>query len=292
MATNFPSDSSPLHCVSSINNKPAVSKPEQQHIMDSELRESDVLFTDCVLDFSKYLTSTDLPASPEEFFDDLFEQEEKPKEEMSTGPVRIKEEPCYSTSSSRCSTPESLLPEHDYENDFPSPQFATERDSYLVHQLQRINNNDERKDNMEKKLQEALVNLQKTNRKSSSTSRKAKPSRPSKRKSLDKNSDEYRAKRERNNVAVRKSRTKSKMRHLETQMRVSDLCEENEQLKSKISLLQRELNALRNFVAVNMSPALVSKAPGYSFSAVPSMNNNLYFSTDESQGNSRLQRVC
>lgn len=276
MATTFPSDSSQLYCVSSIN-KLAVSKPQQQHIMDSELRDSDVLFTDCVLDFSKYLTSTDLPASPEEFFDDLFEQEEKQKVEVPI--VKIKEEPCfsnssYSTSSSRCSTPESLLPEHDYENDFPSPQFEPERDSYLVHQLQKVNNNEERKVNLEKKLQEALVNLQKTNRKTTSSSNNRKASKPSKRKSLEKDSEEYRAKRERNNVAVRKSRTKSKMRHIETKMKVSDLCEENEQLKSKISLLQRELNALRNFVAVNMSPALVSKAPGYSYSAVPS--NNLF----------------
>lgn len=275
MATNFPSDSSPLHCVSSIN-KLAVSKP-QQHIMDSELRDSDVLFTDCVLDFSKYLSSQDLPASPEEFFDDLFEQEEKQKGEKPTVPVRIKrEEPCYSstsypsTSSSRCSTPESLLPEHDYENDFPSPQFEPERESYLVHQLQKVNNETERKVTLEKKLHEALENLQNTNRKTSSN-RKA-PKQSTKRRCLDKDSPEYRAKRERNNIAVRKSRTKSKMRHIETKLKVSDLCEENEQLKSKVSLLQRELNALRNFVAVNMSPALVSKAPGYSFSAVPSTN--------------------
>ena len=51
--------------------------------------------------------------------------------------------------------------------------------------------------------------------------------------------DEYLKKRERNNVAVRKSRRKAKQKIEETRQRVSELTSENDDLRSKVTLLQK-----------------------------------------------------
>lgn len=67
--------------------------------------------------------------------------------------------------------------------------------------------------------------------------------------SLDKESVDYREKRDRNNVAVRKSRIKSKQRVFETEKRVKELEEENGQLQNKIALLTKELNVLKSLFA-------------------------------------------
>ena len=79
---------------------------------------------------------------------------------------------------------------------------------------------------------------------------------PSKKKSGgDKCSDEYRRRRERNNVAVRKSREKAKMRTRETEDRVKILARENERLQKKVELLQEELSVLRSlFSSVGVLP--------------------------------------
>lgn len=61
--------------------------------------------------------------------------------------------------------------------------------------------------------------------------------------------DDYVKKRERNNIAVRKSRMKAKERIEETRQRVVDLAKENEELRNKVSLLQKELNVLRSLFA-------------------------------------------
>lgn len=61
--------------------------------------------------------------------------------------------------------------------------------------------------------------------------------------------DDYVKKRERNNIAVRKSRMKAKERIEETRKRVVDLAKENEELRNKVSLLQKELNVLRSLFA-------------------------------------------
>lgn len=60
---------------------------------------------------------------------------------------------------------------------------------------------------------------------------------------------DYVKKRERNNIAVRKSRMKAKERIEETRRRVVDLSKENEELRNKVSLLQKELNVLRSLFA-------------------------------------------
>lgn len=68
-------------------------------------------------------------------------------------------------------------------------------------------------------------------------------------KRLDKDSDEYRMRRERNNLAVRKSRDKAKMRNLETQHRVLELTAENDRLQKRVEQLSRELSTLRNLLS-------------------------------------------
>ncbi|XP_060109892.1 CCAAT/enhancer-binding protein alpha [Heteronotia binoei] len=73
---------------------------------------------------------------------------------------------------------------------------------------------------------------------SSSSSGKAK-------KCLDKSSSEYRVRRERNNIAVRKSRDKAKQRNVETQQKVLELSTDNERLRKRVEQLSRELDTLR-----------------------------------------------
>ncbi|XP_068681633.1 CCAAT/enhancer-binding protein beta-like [Montipora capricornis] len=63
---------------------------------------------------------------------------------------------------------------------------------------------------------------------------------------MEKGSEEYRLKRERNNIAVRKSRFKSKQKYAETQSKVDELQEENARLQSKVDFLTKELNVLRS----------------------------------------------
>ncbi|RZF41675.1 hypothetical protein LSTR_LSTR014326 [Laodelphax striatellus] len=74
-------------------------------------------------------------------------------------------------------------------------------------------------------------------------------------KSIDKNTDEYKRRRERNNIAVRKSREKAKMRSRETEEKVKLLIKENERLQKRIELLTEELNVLRSlFTNVGVLP--------------------------------------
>ncbi|KAM6430017.1 CCAAT/enhancer-binding protein alpha [Liasis olivaceus] len=64
-------------------------------------------------------------------------------------------------------------------------------------------------------------------------------------KALDKSSSEYRVRRERNNIAVRKSRDKAKQRNAETQQKVVELSSDNERLRKRVEQLSRELETLR-----------------------------------------------
>ncbi|KFO30036.1 CCAAT/enhancer-binding protein alpha [Fukomys damarensis] len=65
-------------------------------------------------------------------------------------------------------------------------------------------------------------------------------------KSVDKNSNEYRVRRERNNIAVRKSRDKAKQRNVETQQKVLELTSDNDRLRKRVEQLSRELDTLRD----------------------------------------------
>jgi len=70
----------------------------------------------------------------------------------------------------------------------------------------------------------------------------------SSKKHADKGSDEYKKRRERNNVAVRKSREKAKMRSRETEKRVSELQRDNDTLRKRVDLLGSQLNVLKNLL--------------------------------------------
>ncbi|XP_076060485.1 CCAAT/enhancer-binding protein gamma-like [Oratosquilla oratoria] len=61
-----------------------------------------------------------------------------------------------------------------------------------------------------------------------------------------KDSDEYRRRRERNNVAVKKSRAKTKQKTQQMLERVSELRSENEMLEEKIAILTKELGFLKD----------------------------------------------
>ncbi|NP_001080275.1 CCAAT enhancer binding protein alpha L homeolog [Xenopus laevis] len=80
---------------------------------------------------------------------------------------------------------------------------------------------------------------------SSSTSSSSSESRGKSKKWVDKNSNEYRVRRERNNIAVRKSRDKAKMRNVETQQKVFELSSDNDKLRKRVEQLSRELETLR-----------------------------------------------
>jgi len=245
---------------------------------------NDNLFTDSVLDLSRYLSSSDLPATPREFFDDLFHEKVASEEALQKalpGVIKIKEEP-DSTATSRCSTPESLLPEHDFDNaDFPTPKFqqsnggSHDKEDSLMCQLQSLRQSKQQNsdidsdeeinvnvvENMDaamqaQNLKDTLIQLEKSElddpeNMGSAHKNMMKSPRNKMRKNITKGSEEYLVKRERNNVAVRKSRTKAKLKHIETQMRVGELTEENEQLRNRVATLQKELNALKSFITYN-----------------------------------------
>jgi len=67
----------------------------------------------------------------------------------------------------------------------------------------------------------------------------------SRRKVYEKGSEEYKQRRERNNVAVRKSRDKTKKQQAETTAKVKELSDENDQLQRKVDLLTKELTVLK-----------------------------------------------
>lgn len=72
---------------------------------------------------------------------------------------------------------------------------------------------------------------------------------PVNKRSLSKDSAEYRLRRERNNVAVRKSRDKARRRILLTQQRAGQLQEENQRLQSRIGQLTQELDSLKHILS-------------------------------------------
>jgi len=61
-------------------------------------------------------------------------------------------------------------------------------------------------------------------------------------------SEEYRLRRERNNVAVKKSREKTRERALETSLKVTELKQENVELEMKVAQLSRELGLLKELL--------------------------------------------
>jgi len=67
----------------------------------------------------------------------------------------------------------------------------------------------------------------------------------SRRRHVEKGTQEYVDKRSRNNVAVRKSRAKAKEKARDTETRVKTLVDQNETLQKKVDMLTKELNVLK-----------------------------------------------
>lgn len=62
---------------------------------------------------------------------------------------------------------------------------------------------------------------------------------------LDKNSDEYKRRREKNNEAVRRSREKAKIKYTLTEDRIQKLRAEKKELETKVNGMKKELNVLQ-----------------------------------------------
>ncbi|XP_056134725.1 CCAAT/enhancer-binding protein gamma [Lampris incognitus] len=119
---------------------------------------------------------------------------------------------------------------------------------------------------------------------------KAVPPSKMKKPPADKDSEEYRQRRERNNLAVKKSRMRSKQKAQDTQQRVNELKEENERLEAKIKLLSKELSVLKDLflehahnLADNVQP------PGGGEGTSPTSNNNNNNNNNSSSGNNMGQ---
>lgn len=94
------------------------------------------------------------------------------------------------------------------------------------------------------------------------------PSKGKKSQRMDRGSEEYRLRRERNNMAVKKSRLKSKQKAQDTLQRVNQLKEENERLEAKIKLLTKELSVLKDLF-LEHAHNLAESAPADTSAAGP-----------------------
>ncbi|KAM9712500.1 CCAAT/enhancer binding protein (C/EBP) 1 isoform 2-T2 [Menidia menidia] len=72
---------------------------------------------------------------------------------------------------------------------------------------------------------------------------------PVTKRSISKDSEEYRLRRERNNIAVRKSRDKARRRIMLTQQKAMQLHEENQKLQIRIGQLTQELDTLKHILS-------------------------------------------
>ncbi|XP_042069540.1 CCAAT/enhancer binding protein (C/EBP) 1 isoform X1 [Haplochromis burtoni] len=87
---------------------------------------------------------------------------------------------------------------------------------------------------------------------------------PVTKRSISKDSAEYRLRRERNNIAVRKSRDKARRRILMTQQRAGQLQEENQKLQMRIAQLTQELDTLKHILSQRHLQAAEEGAAGQS----------------------------
>lgn len=108
----------------------------------------------------------------------------------------------------------------------------------------------------------------------SSAGGKAPPPSKMKKPSMDKDSDEYRQRRERNNLAVKKSRMRSKQKAMDTQQRVNELKEENERLEAKIKLLSKELSVLKDLFLEHAHNLADNVQPPAGAGSSPAPNSN------------------
>ena len=73
-------------------------------------------------------------------------------------------------------------------------------------------------------------------------------SKKSSKKHSDKGSEEYKKRRERNNVAVRKSREKAKLRSRDTEKKVTELLRDNDMLRKRLDLMASQMNVMKQLL--------------------------------------------
>ncbi|XP_054748238.1 CCAAT/enhancer-binding protein beta-like [Lytechinus pictus] len=96
----------------------------------------------------------------------------------------------------------------------------------------------------------------------------------SKKKMCEKDSDEYKRRRERNNEAVRKSRQKSRQKASETEMRVTELKKENADLEQRVTLLHKELELLKDLFLTHANELPDPSTTFGLFSANPNLGSS------------------
>jgi len=95
---------------------------------------------------------------------------------------------------------------------------------------------------------------------------------------VDKYSEEYREKRMKNNVAVKRSRDKSKAKAREAQTRVQQLQAENESLQNTVDAMTAELRYLKEML---ISQAGTDSSQGLTFCVFCSAFYHLFFNLVE-----------
>lgn len=95
-------------------------------------------------------------------------------------------------------------------------------------------------------------------------------------KPLDKGSEEYKRRRERNNIAVRKSREKAKARSRETEERVKKLIVDNDRLHKRCEQLTKEVAAFQNmFASMHCLPEHIRREINKQMDAFNQQHQNL-----------------
>ncbi|KAJ8962520.1 hypothetical protein NQ318_000911 [Aromia moschata] len=98
-------------------------------------------------------------------------------------------------------------------------------------------------------------------------------------------SDEYRKRRDRNNLAVKRSRVKSKQKTQETVNRVNELRNENTVLEEKVKTLTKELGFLKElFLAHASNNVDASKYEGINLQKLLADDSSASTSNDKNPG--------
>lgn len=169
----------------------------------------DSCISDFSIDLTSYLDPAALSTSPEDFCKYLPGHKNEQPQQFAQQVVQ--ESPCRYVS----------IKQEPKDDDYPQ---------------KTIMSHNNLKENQQKKLPSAQLKAP-----SSRNSRKLSSSK----RIPDKRTDEYRQKRERNNIAVRKSRFKTKQKFVDTMSKVDELTEENDHLHARVDQLTKELNSLR-----------------------------------------------
>jgi len=95
---------------------------------------------------------------------------------------------------------------------------------------------------------------------------------------FDKNSDEYKKRRERNNKAVERSRKKTKMLEQQSLEQMINLKKENEMLEDKVKTLSKELQFLKELILSMAGKDIVGQHSDEHFTP---LNNGNSFNNDD-----------